>query len=1037
MASLANRPLDSLDIATSTASITDSPSPISGPSGGTRVIRDRLADEKTRLAKERENEYWRSIVPSPCTLGLEEVQADDVFAEVSRRVRRECQYLCLIPPEGFEVHSIDGETRKAKRHMEWLRCASILVVTSLNLDSPNPIGWECHDDSFTLSRLQSGEVAPSYWILGAFCRLRGAQPWQATRSYIASKVYELLEAEGWESWITSEARWEALGSVVKPTIEKYLNDSNPDFKHSDYSHLLNDYCREIWKKFAADHLKMIHGQSAALAPIYSLTKNYVKIVGAKLEICGILPGSLLSSATKPTEIVVSEIELHSLVTKRVKKLQYDYFPLIQDSEEALQGVCDKVLERLRTMSHVVHPEDLSNSKLVASILNDLEDESAYLSTVNQLCRVRVCLSDISDPSVSSADVSSFPLGSLSSCNDCDSKTKSPTDSVMAKAKRSTTSSDGSSMGRWEKRSKSTSAYPDPGPKQSCSSMGLHALSLPELSETACGSCILCSMPDCKRCFTCVQNEPTRNHNSMSCCIRKMCCMIPTQLKCQPAIELGLPDRWRFTFDDPQKTALVHLDRIIAPAGLKIISPDGRQYNSLQSAFINIQHSSVQHAIQLVETFLSGIGSFQYASCPNHFLVGKNFSVDFMNDHGRSISLFGKIVACIMSNSTPSQDVSKDETAFFILQYHQDVLDVARNRGADAPALQLVTSVTAWGGCIAFERKIMCRPTSRSVITCIDQATPAETWIMPDMYWEEMIAQADGKKLPQLSVIVRGYQITFRAKVSYNDDGMPRYGLFASCSSLKAVNTEDDELNFKPGELVDLGVCLPLREGDKKELCVFIIKNYIHSLKCGRWAFFGNDDNVVYDATDEDSGDLHELALTRSLSYVRKCNKRGKYPTIHARLDPSGKVHCLLGVPYQGNWSEYESGMRHFAPLFSGQEIEMTMLHTHMQGNAKRFTETKHLQVIRMFQLEDIVPCFNYLISLIPNPASAKRLTPKVLRRALRVVHCLEIRMGELMGTLLEIGSSESFGNDIHSSFMSKTFFKLQALKQMLEMQMEG
>jgi hypothetical protein len=129
-------------------------------------------------------------------------------------------------------------------------------------------------------------------------------------------------------------------------------------------------------------------------------------------------------------------------------------------------------------------------------------------------------------------------------------------------------------------------------------------------------------------------------------------------------------------------------------------------------------------------------------------------------------------------------------------------------------------------------------------------------------------------------------------------------------------------------------------------------------------------------------------------------------------------------------------MRHFAPLFSGQEIEMTISHAHIQGDVKRFTETKHLQVIRMFQLEDIVPCFNYLIGLIPNPASAKRLAPKVLRRALRVVHCLEFRTGELMGTALEVGRTESSGNDIHSSFMSNTFFKLQALKQMLEMQME-
>lgn len=165
----------------------------SGPSESARIVRDRSAEEKNRQRQERENEYWRSIVPSPSPLGLEELQADDVFSEVQRRVRREVQYLCLLPPDDFEAQVVDREPPKPKRQTEWFRCASILVVTSLNLDSPNPIGWERHEDSFVLSRLQSGDVGPSYWILGAFCRLRGAQPWQATRSYIANQVYDLLE----------------------------------------------------------------------------------------------------------------------------------------------------------------------------------------------------------------------------------------------------------------------------------------------------------------------------------------------------------------------------------------------------------------------------------------------------------------------------------------------------------------------------------------------------------------------------------------------------------------------------------------------------------------------------------------------------------------------------------------------------------------------------------------------------------------------------------------------------------------------------
>ena len=158
------------------------------------------------------------------------------------------------------------------------------------------------------------------------------------------------------------------------------------------------------------------------------------------------------------------------------------------------------------------------------------------------------------------------------------------------------------------------------------------------------------------------------------------------------------------------------------------------------------------------------------------------------------------------------------------------------------------------------------------------------------------------------------------------------------------------LGCKPGEMVDLGVCSPLRESDSKELSVFIAKNYIHSLKCGRWGFLGIDDNIMHDITDDASGDLHELAATRSLSYIRKWNQDDKSPTIHARLDPHGHVHCLLGVPYQGNWSKYESDMKQFAPLFSGQVIELTILHNHIQGNNKRSAETKHLQVIRMFQV---------------------------------------------------------------------------------------
>jgi hypothetical protein len=155
--------------------------------------------------------------------------------------------------------------------------------------------------------------------------------------------------------------------------------------------------------------------------------------------------------------------------------------------------------------------------------------------------------------------------------------------------------------------------------------------------------------------------------------------------------------------------------------MKIISPDGKQYNSLQSAFSHISHSTVEDAVRLVESFLKGLGSCQYASSPSHFLVGKDFCIDFSNGSGSRVTMFGRIIACMKSSSTPSPEISKDDS-FFILQYCQDSLDVARSTETHVPPLQLISSETAWGGCTAFERKTICTPYPKGVITKIDQAT---------------------------------------------------------------------------------------------------------------------------------------------------------------------------------------------------------------------------------------------------------------------------------------------------------------------------
>lgn len=388
----------------------------------------------------------------------------------------------------------------------------------------------------------------------------------------------------------------------------------------------------------------------------------------------------------------------------------------------MEKVRDKVLERLHAMFHVVQIEDASSSKVVASILNDLEDQHGYLSTLNCLSQVRVCISDIADHSIASVDGSSFLVSSRSSANESDSKKKRMRESSNNKATHCGSASWDSSIGHSEKRSKGSKTVSTNGIHQNESTTSYAPLTLAELRETVCGNCLLCAMPDCDRCFSCVENSLKENKKDLKCCIRRMCCKVPTQLKSQPAVELGLPTNWRFSFDDPERCNLITFNTMIAPVGLKIISPIGKQFYSLQSAFTHIPHSNAQSAIQLVEAALKGFGSSHYVSCPTHFLVGKDYCIDYMNGSGSRVTLFGKIVACMKSNSAPDPEVATDETTFFILQFRQDTSN-PKNAGTNVPPFHLIPAVTAWGGCIAFERKTTCRPHAKGVIARIDQATP--------------------------------------------------------------------------------------------------------------------------------------------------------------------------------------------------------------------------------------------------------------------------------------------------------------------------
>lgn len=126
---------------------------------GTRDRNDAATNNVRSTDVSTEEIDWSSIVPSPERPGIASLQPDEAFSEISRRVRRECQYLCLLPSQEYSNRS----------NRDWLKCASTLVVSCLNLESPNPIGWDGPNEG-------SIDRGIDFPFFGVFSILRGPQP---------------------------------------------------------------------------------------------------------------------------------------------------------------------------------------------------------------------------------------------------------------------------------------------------------------------------------------------------------------------------------------------------------------------------------------------------------------------------------------------------------------------------------------------------------------------------------------------------------------------------------------------------------------------------------------------------------------------------------------------------------------------------------------------------------------------------------------------------------------------------------------------
>ncbi len=719
-----------------------------------------------------------------------------------------------------------------------------------------------------------------------------------------------------------------------------------------------DYCKALFSVFdeAAAHeaqCKRLSEAATSLPGNSSIPERDAEISSQYSEILDVESG---------TEFSISN-ELRTSMLQTLELLRYEYFPLMSGGDERLGEVCEKVLKCMHFVTPVTNGNEATSKREVERVLNHLEHQSGYLSSLNGLFRVRVNTTALLDDSGNSKSSAQAVRSTSSEPED--------TEEVVVTYGLN---SDGDQV-----------IMAASSPEQGAAGSRIPQSIVTNTSDrsTPCGECILCSAPDCERCYACL----SRGQTGSDVCIRKSCCKIPFEDKAKTMV--GFPRGWQYAFCDPNQGFFAKAPRqVLSLAGLVMRRPlpAGYQYfHSFQAAFSVVQHKDIQRATNLVESFLAHVhGSGAIISYPEHFLVGKRFCFEFTNINGMNVAMFGVISTCF-------REGCEAETDIFMIEYDSDCIEIAlKSLGTNIPRLQLISSGQAWGGCISFERKARIHG-CHSVVRSIDQATAVEYWVTPDMRMEEMVEQEDGIKVPMLTILLRGYKFVFSA---HNDD--EGIAVSVSCVSMNGDKSNNEKSILKPGELIDLGVFCPLLESDTKPLPVFMLKNYIHGFSIDSYAGDGNGN--VYDLTDDKKGTMHTAADIKLLSYVRSCNET-EVPTIHGGLDPSGKVHLLFGVRYRGDWKEYSSiKASEIQPIFSGEQREVNLARNLMINDHQ---EGKYLSAITNLGPEEIMQCAEFVGSLFLGSPTVV-LSVGVRERVLRAANCLRHRISDLTDPRLNV-----------------------------------
>ena len=348
----------------------------------------------------------------------------------------------------------------------------------------------------------------------------------------------------------------------------------------------------------------------------------------------------------------------------------------------------------------------------------------------------------------------------------------------------------------------------------------------------------------------------------------MCCEISLDDKAQAAF--GLPNGWKFYYTDPRYLSWHTTGDNTGLAGLVLLSPTGEEYATVDTASAAL--GSAGEVSTMAATFYNHVGC---TIQPRNPLLGKGFRQRWVDVEGKTQVIYGRIVDVREHDPT-----GKHYTVEFNPESRALVNASHSPNEATAPERHNICESFAFGGCLDFNPKVVLAETIPHYCS----------WHVPDFRRETSDIDDNEMFVPRLTVHFRGFQLVIQARTSTIENA--GNGIFISCTSLLGT---DDSLRLQPGELVDLGVYAPFQPKDTKKGHTFNLKNFLFSSTCGEWTFdttFDGDENL-FDITDDETGELHDLAKRHIPAYVNETDGK-KSPSISAQHDPAGSVHYLLG-----------------------------------------------------------------------------------------------------------------------------------------------